>query len=588
MADVNRQLAAVFEDMTRLGEILGIDRFKAISFGRAARVLEDLPRDVSTLSEKELIAVDGIGKGTATRIREFLDTGRIADHDEMLEQVPTGVVKLLRVQGLGPKTVSLLWKQGGIESPEQLLKQIEAGGEELKKIRGLGDKKLQQIAEGLHFIESVRGRVRLGTAMPLAEILVGRVRELPGVQRADYAGSLRRGRETIGDLDILAAAEATDAAQITKKFAELPGVTRVLTRGEHKASVMMGEEEAGDEGGVQVDLRVVEPGQYGAGMMYFTGSKDHNIQLRERAIGQGMKLSEHGLTRGDKLVTGDTEEAVYRALGLAWIPPELREAQGEIAMAEGDPPRLPELIQLGDVKAELHAHTDASDGSWSIRELALAAAERGYHTLAVTDHSKSSIQANGLSPERLEKHIAHIREVAGELKDTIRILAGSEVDILADGRLDYDDSLLAQLDLVVASPHAPLRQSAKDATKRLIRAIENPYVTILGHATGRIINSREGLTPDMDAVCRAAADRGIALEINANHYRLDLRDTHARLALSHGCQLAINTDAHGGADLDQLRFGVLTARRAGATKADVVNCLTQKQLAKWIESTRSA
>ena len=337
---------------------------------------------------------------------------------------------------------------------------------------------------------------------------------------------------------------------------------------------------------MQVDLRVVPEESYGAALMYFTGSKEHNVRLRERAISMGMKLNEWGLTKQDseKVVAGKSEEDVYKALKLPWIPPELREERGEIALAEKD--ELPNLVELKDIKAELHTHTTASDGTWTIEQLATAAAERGFHTVAITDHSKGQVQANGLSNERLEKHIKAIRKVADKLKDKITVLAGSEVDILADGNLDYPDSLLKELDVVVASPHAALSQDPDKCTKRLLKAIDNPYVTVMGHPTGRLIGRREGLSPDMGALFKAAAQRGIAMEINANHWRLDLRDTHARAAIAAGVKLSINTDAHGQADLDQLQFGILTARRAGATKNDIINCMSKTAIVKWLKSTR--
>jgi DNA polymerase (family 10) len=322
--------------------------------------------------------------------------------------------------------------------------------------------------------------------------------------------------------------------------------------------------------------------------MYFTGSKEHNVKLRERAMSMGYTLNEYALAdKKDKTkqVATKSEEEIYKKLKLAWIAPELREDRGEIALSEKG--KLPALIELKDIRADLHTHTTASDGRWSIEENALAMAERGHHTVAITDHSKGQVQANGLDDKRLVKHIEDVRKVAKKLKDKITVLAGSEVDILADGALDYPDELLAELDVVVASPHAALSQEPKKATARLLKAIENPYVTMIGHPTGRLVLRREGLSPDIEALCKAAADRGIALEINANHWRLDLRDTHARVALEHGVKLAINTDAHGPGDLDQLPYGVLTARRAGATKQDIVNCMTAATLKKWLKSTRA-
>ncbi len=417
--------------------------------------------------------------------------------------------------------------------------------------------------------------------MPLARWFVEQLRQHKEVKDAAYAGSLRRGKETIGDLDLLVAADpAKHGKAISDAFVKLEVVSEVLLKGSTKTSIRTDQ-------GIQADLRIIEPNAYGAALLYFTGSKDHNIRLRERAINMGYKLSEYGLfeEKTDKRIAGKTEQDVYDKLGLAWIPPELREDRDEIKRAAQD--RVPELITLKDIQVELHTHTTASDGIWSIRELVGAAMDRGFHTVAITDHSKSQAQANGLDAKRLEEHIKAVRTVAEEMKGKINVLAGSEVDILADGKLDYPDSLLRELDVVVASPHVALSQESSKATRRLIKAIENRYVTVLGHPTGRLINRREGLHPDMHALVEAAAERGIALEINANHWRLDLRDTHARVALEKGVKLSINTDAHGPADLDQLIYGILTARRAGATKQDVVNTFNKAQFTKWLNSTRA-
>ena len=593
MPSTNAQLAVIFEQMADLTQITGGNGFKVNAFAKVARVLEELPRDVGSIDRAALPRLEGIGKGAAERIGEFLDTGEVADHQRLLASVPPGLLHLMDVPGLGPKTTALLWKEGGVESVESLKAKLETG--ELTKLKGFGAKKIENLKKNLAFAETAGRRTRLGKAWALAQVMVERLRAVEGVGRVEYAGSLRRGRETIGDLDLLVAAPpgAPEVAEaVFDAFTGSELVADVLLRGETKASVRIVEE----AGGMQADLRIVEPGQFGAAWMYFTGSKDHNVKLRERAIERGMTLNEYALTRESDgaVVAGETEEGVYAALGLAWVPPELREGRGEVAMAERGVKEggakgggLPVLIEVGDVKAELHAHTTASDGKWSIEELALNAAERGFHTVAVTDHSKGQAQANGLSAERLVRHIEAVRAVAERLKGTIRVFAGSEVDILSDGRLDYPDELLAELDIVVASPHAALSQDSATATKRLIRAIENPYVTIIGHPTGRLIARREGLSPDIDAVCRAAAARGVALEINASYYRLDLRDTHAHAAVyDHGCKLSINTDAHGPGDGDNLRFGVMTARRAGVRASDVINCLDAEALAAWIASTR--
>jgi DNA polymerase (family 10) len=593
VADTNRQLAAIFQQMADVTELLGGDRFRVNAFSKAARVLGDLTDDLAAIGpdEKKLTALPGIGKGTAQRIAEYLRTGRVTDHDELMGQVPKGVLAMLEIPGLGPKTVALLWREGGVESIADLKAALAT--DRLAELPGLGPRKLENLRKSLAFAEQAGQRVRLGQAMPVAIWFVQQLRRVAGVQRCEYAGSLRRGRETIGDIDVIVGCDEGQAAAIAEAFVGLEPVADVLLQGSTKTSVRT----TPDAGGLQVDLRIVRPGQFGAALMYFTGSKDHNVRLRERAIAQGLRLNEYGLWRAGSTpepaaeegapaepVAAATEQEVFETLGLPWIPPELREDRGEIALAERG--ELPELVTAGDIVAELHAHTDASDGRWSMRELVEAAIDRGFHTVAITDHSRSQVQAHGLSIERLEAQIAAIRELAEAYADRIRVLAGSEVDILADGKLDYPDSLLKQLDVVVASPHSALTQDAKKATRRLLKAMENRYVTVLGHPTGRLVGRREGLAPDMSAVIRAARQRGIALEINANHYRLDLRDTHARAALDAGVRLAINTDAHGPGDLDELRYGVLTARRAGATAGHVVNCLSASALERWLKSTR--
>jgi len=666
----NAQLAAIFHQMADLAEITGGNRFKVNAFAKAGRILEDLTKQVADIDPKLLAKVEGIGQGTAARIAECLKTGQIADHQALLAQVPAGLLKVMDVPGLGPKTVALLWNEAGIESLDGLKAKLDTG--ELESLKGFGKKKIENLQKNIRFAESAGDRKRIGGAYALAMIFIEDLGKLPGVERIEYAGSLRRGKETIGDIDILiacltptpgtntpgtptrgtpisgtntletnASGESSGREAIFQAFVSHPAVADVIVHGETKASVRTHDE----AGAMQVDLRIVAPESFGAAWMYFTGSKEHNVKMRERAIAKGMSLNEYALTRGGKVIAGATEQDVFAALDLAWVPAELREDRGELAMAErshgkareviADPPPpppelpsessresslespptsagptvppaailpgvipaaipavipgavLPVLLELSDIKAELHSHTTASDGKWSIEENARGAAARGFHTVAITDHSKGQAQANGLSEERLVKHIQAVREVAEKLKGIINVLAGSEVDILANGELDYPDELLAELDVVVASPHAALSQDPAKATKRLLKAIENPYVTIIGHPTGRIVNKREGLSPDMEAIFKAAAARGIALEINASPYRLDLRDTHARAWVQgHGGKLAINTDAHGPEHLDNLRFGVLTARRAGATSSDVVNCLSEAALREWIKSTR--
>ncbi len=581
MPQTNHRLSERFAEMASVLEVLGGDIFRIRAFQKAARMLGHLEEDLATTGPdpKALMRLEGIGKSLADRISEFLRTGQIQEHQALVAQVPPGLAGLLRVPGLGPKTVAMLWKEAGIQSTAQLLEHLEKNT--LPPLPGLGEKKLENLRKALSFTETTAQRWRLDAAMAAAVQFLAMLRAMPQVLRAAYAGSLRRGCETIGDLDLLVAADPQQpdhARQIGEAFVTAAPIRDILGQGPTKCSVRTFE-------GLQIDLRIISPASFGAAWLYFTGSKEHNILLRARAGQRGMKLSEYGLFEGETLKASETEEAIYQALGLDWVPPELREDHGELALAERHALPGP-LVTVADIHAELHAHTTASDGKLSIRELAEAAIARGFHTLAVTDHSKSQTLANGLDADRLLRHIAEVRKVAAEVKDRLNLLAGAEVDILADGRLDYADEVLAELDLVVASPHAALTQDDDKATHRLLRAIENPYVTILGHPTGRLVGRRAGLSPDMPRVIAAARARGIAMEINANAARLDLRDTHARLAIEAGVMLAINCDTHSRADLDELPYGVLTARRAGVTPSQVVNCLSREALATWLAGTR--
>ncbi|QNN24220.1 DNA polymerase/3'-5' exonuclease PolX [Planctomycetales bacterium ZRK34] len=581
----NAQLAEQFDRMAQVLQLLGANRFRVAAYERGSRTLEELSQDVAELADdtKQLTAIDGIGKGLAEHIAEYVKTGKIQDIEDAVEQVPPGVIELLNIPGLGPKGVKTLWEQGGVESIEVLKQKIETG--ELEKLPRMGAKTIENLKKSIAFAESSGDRVNIAEALPLAESIVEQMKQVKNVTQISYGGSLRRGRETIGDIDILIACKNPDkqAEAIAEHFRQMDFVQQVLAAGKTKSSVRTRD-------GMQIDLRIVRDDQYGAALLYFTGSKAHNIVLRERSIKMKLRLNEYGLFKEgddkdtDKPLAAKTEADIYKKLKLAYIPPEMREDRGEVAAAEKN--KLPKLVTLDDIKAELHAHTTASDGVWSIEELAEAAKARGFHTVAVTDHSQSQVIANGLDAKRLEKHIEAIHAAAKQVKG-ITILAGAEVDILSDGKLDYDDDLLAELDLVVASPHVALSQPPDKATKRLIKAIENPYVHILGHPTGRLVGKREGLSPDISAIIKAAADTGTALEINAHHMRLDLRDTHARAAIEAGVMLAIDCDAHGPSHLDELRYGILTARRAWAKPTDIINCMTAAKLKAWLKQKRN-
>lgn len=593
---LNEALAQQFRDISRMLEVLGEDKFRVLAHEKAARAIEGLTVDVATLSADRaaLLEIEGIGAKTADKIIEYCKTGRIVERDELAANVPAGVVALMDVPGLGPKTVALLWKERGVTDIPGLKKIIDDGS--ILTLPRMGKKTVENIKASLAFMEQAGERLPLGLAQPVAEAFVDAMSRVSGVKKAAFAGSLRRGRETIGDIDVLVA--TTDAEAAHEAFRALPGIEQVLVAGETKssvrarASVHHGRFEAGHDGPmVQVDLRTVAPGQWGAALAYFTGSKEHNVRLRERALKMGYTLNEYGLFpldeeksapqhRGVKPVAAATEEDIYEALRLPFLPPEVREDQGEL-----DAQKSPNLIELQDVKAELHAHTIASDGVLSLDALIEEALARGFHTIAVTDHSRSAIQANGLSVERLRKQAKDVADARARHKG-IQILHGSEVDILADGRLDFDDDVLQSLDIVIASPHAALSQEPATATKRLIKAIENPCVNILGHPTGRLIGRRKGLEPDMAEVIAAAKEHGVALEINAHWLRLDLRDAHVRAAVEAGCAIAINCDVHSAEDFDHLRYGVITARRGWLTAAHCVNAWSAKKTSQWLKARR--
>jgi len=579
----NSEVAQIFHEIAQVLEVTGANRFRVISYENAARVLRDLTTDVATLADdkKKLIAIDGIGDGTAKKIIEYVETGNVAEHQNLLKDFPRGLFDVLRISGLGPKTVKLLWEQAGVTDLDSLREAIDSG--KLEGLPRMGAKTVENIRESIAFMQKASQRMRLGTALPIAEAIVERLSKVKGVSKLQYAGSLRRGSETIGDIDILASAKSP--AALAKAFRAMPGVEKILGAGETKTSIRL-------DAGVQVDLRIVPDESFGAALMYFTGSKAHNIEMRERAIKKGLRLNEYGLFKADDLddeeapqkrgvkpVASKTEQEVYKALGVPWVPPEVRENAGEFGKT------FDNLITIDDITSELHAHTKASDGHLTIDELAEEAKRRGFHTIAVTDHSTSSVQANGLDETKLRAHIKAIREARMRIKG-IEILIGSEVDILNDGRLDYEDDLLAELDIVVASPHAVLAQDPKKATARLLKAIEHPLVHIIGHPTGRVIGKRDGLAPAMDDLIAAAVEHNTALEINANSMRLDLRDTHVRAAVEAGALLAINTDAHSVADFDQLRYGILTARRGWLTPMQCINTWTKTKLAKWLKSKR--
>ena len=573
-----RVLAKEFETIAAMLEISGANAFRVNATKKVARILQDFEGDLrSTVATPgELEALDGIGKSSAVKIRQWCDTGTIEELETLRSEIPAGLIGLLDISGLGPKTVGRLWHETDIVDRVGLARGIEDGT--LAALPRMGAKTIANIKDSLEFAEKAAERTSIGVALPIAELLIEELSQLPGVQSIEYEGSLRRGRETIGDIDLLAICD--DPAPLLRAFTEGESVTKVLALGGTKASIRL-------EEGLQVDLRIVDAEALGAAQLYFTGSKEHNVKLRHLAQENALRLNEYGLfpddgdktppqQRGIAPVAAATESDIYAALGLPFQPPELREERNDLET----PP--PSLLTLDDICSDLHSHTTASDGHLSIADMAAEAMRLGYHTLAITDHSRSSVQANGLSEERLLEHIEAIHAVDAAMPG-IRLLAGSEVDIHADGRLDYDDTTLAKLDLVVASPHAALKQSPEDATARLIAAVSNPHVHVLGHPTGRMIGRRPGLEPDMHAVAEAAAANNTALEINANPQRLDLRDRHVRIAIAAGALISINTDAHAAEHFSFMRYGVLTGRRGSLRADQCINAWDADRLLKWLD-----
>ncbi len=572
----NRQIADVFYAIADTMEVLGEDVFRSRAYRRAGDAILDLPAPLATLRERdELTGVPGIGKAIADKIAELLDTGQLQFYEKLRAKVPAGVLELLRVPNIGPRTAGKLYTDLGIASIADLKAAAEAG--KLDKVKGFGSKTVAAIIRDITTAETRDQRTLLSEALRAAESLIAALHAaVPAVAEASYAGSLRRGRETIGDIDILAATD--DPATTVRAFTTLPIVARVESSGAEKATVYL-------HNGLQADLIALPPAMWGSALQHFTGGRAHSIRFREIALAQGLSFSEHGFKRADgSMLTCATEEEVYAAVGLPWMPPEIRENAGEFEAAAAG--RLPRLVELADIKADLHMHSDWSDGKATIRAMAEAARARGYTHMALTDHSAFLGVTNGLDGARLRKQAAEIAALNDEYAAAgvrFRILRGIEVDITADGGLALPDDVLAELDLVVASPHVKLSQPREEATERLLRAIRNPHVDIIGHPTGRLIGSRPGSEIDIDAIGRAAAETGTLLEVNAGPDRLDLDAPSVRRVLELGAKLTIDSDSHHPDNLPWLRLGVITARRGWAEAKDVANTWDVERLLEWIK-----
>ncbi|MEJ2013303.1 MAG: DNA polymerase/3'-5' exonuclease PolX [Anaerolineales bacterium] len=568
----NREAADVFRHIADLLEIKGEAVYRVLAYRRAADAIQELGRDLHDVwKQGELQEIPGVGKAIAEKIDELLRTGKLEYYEKLISEVPLGLIEVLAVGGVGPKKAARFWKELNITSIDELEKAAREG--RLRQLSGLGEKSEARILENIQALrERQTGRMLLGKASEISELLLDRLRALPGIRRAEAAGSLRRFRETVGDLDLIVAAE--NPGSVLEAFIAFPEVGRILGQGETKASVELHD-------GTRAQVWVHPPDHFGSAWQYATGSQAHNVRLRELALKKGLSLSEHGFKKDDDGdIACSTEEELYATLELPWIPPELREDRGEIQAALAG--ELPELIRVDDLKGELHAHSDWSDGGVSMREMVMAARALGLHYFVISDHSHSLGVANGLSVERLKEQRQEIDKLQSELGASIKILQGSEVEILADGSLDFPDEVLAGLDIVIASLHMSLRQPRDVVTARLISAISNPNVDIIGHPTGRLIGKRNAADLELEPVLQAAAEHKVALEINANPERLDLRDAHVRMAIDHGCLLAINTDAHHPEHLGFRVYGVGTARRGWATAESVLNTWPLDKLVDWL------
>lgn len=568
MASLNDRVAGMLREYGELLAISGGEPFKVRAYEKAARAVEGHPVDVAGLDLKELRAIPSVGERIAHKIREYLDTDSVGELVELRARTPAGLRALLEVPGLGPKRAHQIHQELGISSAAELIEALH--DHRLRDLRGWGAKSEDNLAESLRQAHSAAGRVQLGYALELAGGFLTRISALPGVERSAYAGSLRRMRDTVGDIDLLVAADAP--LPVMAAIVALPQVRRVLASGATKTSVVTNT-------GVQVDVRVVPPSVWGAAMLYFTGSKAHNIEIRAIAVRAGLKLSEYGLfdVESGELIAGESEEEIYARLGLPWIPPTLREGDGEVQAALAG--TLPHIVELLDIRGDLHSHTDLTDGVASLEDMVAAAVKRGYAYYAITDHAPL-LHMQRMTTEKALEQRSRIREL--EARNGIRLLHGTELNIQPDGSLDWDDEFLDGFDIVVASVHSQFHQSRTEMTKRLIRAVEHPSVNVLGHPTGRSIGRRPPIDADLDAVFAAAARTGTALEINASPDRLDLTGELARRAGRFGVRFAISTDAHAVPHLENMRYGVATAQRGWATPSDVINTYPLDHLLRFL------
>ena len=574
MAIHNATIASIFEEIADLLDIQGANPFRVRAYRNASRTIGELGTDVKTLLERGTAPTDipGIGEDLAGKINEILATGKCNFLERLRKEVPPAITELLKIPGLGPKRVKTLWHDLDIQTLEQLMRAAKDG--RIRELPGFGDKTEQHILEAAQAHLSQAHRFKLAVAAQYAEAFAAYLRKVKGVEEVVIAGSFRRMRETVGDIDILVAAEEGSGAM--DRFTGYEEVKDVLASGPTRGSVVL-------KSGIQVDVRVIPKQSWGAALVYFTGSKAHNIAIRRIAQDKGLKLNEYGVFKGDKPVAGADETSVYKSIGLPWIPPELREDRGEVEAAQAG--KLPKLVELSDLKGDLHVHSKASDGHNTIHEMAQAAQSAGLEYIAMTEHSRRLTVAHGLDPVRLAKQGAEIDRLNRELKG-ITVLKGIEVDILEDGTLDLPDSALAELDIAVAAVHSKFDLPRAKQTDRILKAMDNPAVAILAHPTGRLIEEREPYDVDMQKIIRKARARNVALEVNAHPERLDLLDTYCQMAKQESVLVSINSDAHNSFEFGMLGFGVGQARRGWLEKKDVLNSRGLKDLRRWLEQRR--
>ncbi len=567
----NKEISAIFEKMADLMEFKGENPFKVSAYRRAARIIGDLTRDIEEISRSgDLRTIPGVGAGIAQKISEYLGTGRMAAYDELHDGISDEILALMNIHGMGPKTLSLIHKEVGIRNMADLRQALD--DRSLIGLPGMGEKKVENIRRGIELLAQSRGRMGVGLAFPLATRVVESMKRATGLTKIEVAGSLRRMKEDIGDIDILAT--GSEGKKIIKVFTGLPEVREVLASGDTKGSIIV-------EGGTQIDLRVMEEHCYGAALQYFTGSKPHNIHLRSIARARDIKINEYGIFRGDRRIGGREESEVYTTLGLIWIPPELREDRGEIEDAQRG--NLPTLLEKSDIKGDLHVHSNWSDGSADLDEIARWGKSMGYQYVAICDHSKSLKIARGLTEDRLLRQMEEIDRF-NEHPDGLRLLKGTEVDILPEGNLDLSNEVLRRLDIVIAAIHTGFKQPQEKITKRILLAMQNPHVDIIAHPTGRLLGSRQPYEVDLDRVMEMAVQTHTALEINAYHERLDLTDIQCMRAKMEGVKICIGTDAHHPEHMWMMDLGVAVARRGWLEKGDVLNSLPAQQIIQWFRN----